>query len=174
MRGIHIVLLGPMGAGKTTLGLALAERLEAEFVDSDQGIFELTGVSAAEIALHNGVPYLHDLESSLLKGLLSLLTRSVIAAAASVVDDEATRVEMSRHKCIWVEADSATLAERREAGLHRRNMTDAEAEELNRTRRLKAVDLVIGHVDTSDSTVEQSAALAMSMLSEHHDRSEDS
>ena len=167
MKTPNIVLLGSMGAGKTTLGLALAALLEAEFIDSDQGILELTGVNAAEIASHNGVPYLHRLEGSLLSGLLAIASGTVIAAAASVVDDEATREKMSRHLCIWVEADSATLARRREFGAHRRSMTDEEAEDLNRVRWLSVADFVIGQVDTTSSTVEQSAALAMSILSQH-------
>lgn len=169
----HIVLVGPMAAGKTSLGLALAELLGAAFVDSDQGILELTGMNAAEIALHRGVPYLHDLESSLLRGLLSVASRSVIAAAASVVDDEATRERMGRHLCIWVEAESATLAARRDSGLHRRPTGDDEAQDLNRARRFSVVDMVIGQVDTTATRVEESAALAMSILSDHLHRFKD-
>jgi shikimate kinase len=156
-----------MGAGKTTLGLALANRLGAKFVDSDLSILELTGWNTADIASHRGVPYLHRLERSLFVGLLSISSGSVIAAAASVVDDEATREKMSEHLCIWVEADAATLAERRQSGSHRRHMTDPEAEELNRVRRLSVAGLVIGQVDTTSSTVEQSTALAMAILSRH-------
>jgi shikimate kinase len=119
------------------------------------------------------VPYLHDLEGSLLRGLLSVASRSVIAAAASVVDDESTRERMSRHLCIWVEAESATLAERRDSGRHRRPIGDDEAQDLNRARRLSVIDLVIGEVDTTATTVEESAALAMSILSDHLHRFKD-
>jgi shikimate kinase len=162
-----------MGAGKTTLGLALAEGLEVSFLDSDQVILELTGKNAAEIALDLGVARLHELEQSLFSTALTSPIRLVVAAAASVVDDEAIREKLSRHLCIWVEADAATLAGRRESGLHRRNMTDEEAEELNRVRRLSVGDLVIGQVDTTGSTVEQSAAAAMSILSDHLHRFKD-
>ncbi len=162
-----MVLLGPMGAGKTTLGLAMAGLLDANFVDSDQSILELTGRNAADIASLKGVPYLHRLERSLLVGLLSVSSRSVIAAAGSVIDDAPTREKMREHLCIWVEADAATLAKRRQSGSHRRDMTDDEAEDLNRVRRLSVADLVIGNVDTTSSKVEQSAALAMSLLAQH-------
>jgi shikimate kinase len=167
VRTAHVVLLGPMGAGKTTLGRVLAERLEVGLVDSDEGILELTGQNAAELASVLGVPRLHKLEQSLVSASLSFPSRLVIAAAASVVDDEATRTLLRPHLCIWVEADAATLAERRASGSHRRDMTDEEAEDLNRVRRLSVADFVIGKVDTGASTVEQSAAVAMTILTEH-------
>ena len=163
----HVVLLGPMGAGKTTLGRALAKRLEVDLVDSDEVILALTDQSAAEVAATLGVPRLHDLERSLVSAALKSSSRKVIAAAASVVDDEATRQLMSRHLCLWVEADLAILAERRESGSHRRHMSKEEAEDLNRVRRLSVADFVIGEVDTSTSTVEQSTAAAMTIVSAH-------
>ncbi|HUP16983.1 MAG TPA: shikimate kinase [Acidimicrobiia bacterium] len=170
----HVVLLGPMGAGKTTLGRALADRLEVDLVDSDEAILALTGQSAADLAAGLGVPGLHDLERSLVLAALESHSRKVIAAAASVVDDEATRQQMSRHLCLWVEADGAILAERRESGPHRRQLSNEEADDLNRVRRLSVANFVIGAVDTSTSTVEESAAVATTILSTHLLRSDDS
>ena len=167
MRLSDVVLLGPMGAGKTTLGRTLAERLEVDLVDSDEALLVLTGKSAAEIAAGIGVPRLHKLERSVVSTALNLPSRKIIAAAASVVDDESTREKMREHLCIWVEADAATLAKRRQSGSHRRDMTDEEAHDLNRARRLSVADFVIGMVDTTYSTAEQSTALAMTILSPH-------
>lgn len=162
-----MVLLGPMGAGKTTLGGALARRIEADLVDSDEVILALTDHSAAELAASMGVPALHDLERSVVAEALSSPSRKVIAAAASVVDDPPTRQLMSRHLCLWVEADKATLARRRESGSHRRQMSNEEAEDLNRVRRSSVAGFVIGQVDTSTLTVEQSTAVALTILSAH-------
>jgi shikimate kinase len=163
----HVVLVGSMGAGKTTLGRALADLLGVDLLDSDEALLALTGESAAELAAGLGVPRLHDLERSFVSAALEFPSRKVIAAAASVVDDESTRALMSRHLCLWVEADGTTLAERRESGSHRRQLSDEEAVDLNRARRLSAADFVIGVVDTSDATVEESAAAAMTILSTH-------
>ena len=163
----HVVLLGPMGAGKTTLGRALARRLQVDLVDSDAVILALTDHSAADLAASMGVPALHDLERSVIAEALKSPSRKVIAAAASVVDDQPTRQLMSRHLCLWVEADKAILARRRESGSHRRQMTNEEADDLNRIRRLAVADFVIGQVDTSTLTVEESAAVALTILSAH-------
>lgn len=45
----HIILIGFMGSGKTTLGASLAAHLEREFIDSDQYIEERTGMSISQI-----------------------------------------------------------------------------------------------------------------------------
>jgi shikimate kinase len=163
----HVVLLGPMGAGKTTLGRALARRLEVDLVDSDEVILALTDQSAAELAATRGVTRLHDLERDLVAAALEAPSRKVIAAAASVVDDEATRQLLAQHLCLWVEADMATLAARRELGSHRRHMSNEEAQDLTRVRRLRVAHFVVGTVDTSTSTVQQSVAAAMSIVSPH-------
>jgi len=163
----HVVLLGPMGAGKTTLGRTLAKQLEADLVDSDDVIHALTDQSAAELAATLGVPALHDLERRLLSAALKTSPRKVIAAAASVVDDEATRQVLSRHLCLWVEADLGTLAARREMGPHRRHIRREEAHDLNRVRRMSVADFIIGSVDTSSATVQESVAAAVTIVTRH-------
>ncbi|MEO5692335.1 MAG: shikimate kinase [Usitatibacter sp.] len=49
MDGSNIFLVGMMGAGKTTLGKTLAQRLQLEFVDTDRILVERTGVPVATI-----------------------------------------------------------------------------------------------------------------------------
>ena len=45
----HIILIGPMGAGKSTIGRLLSEQLALEFVDLDRLIEERAGASIAWI-----------------------------------------------------------------------------------------------------------------------------
>ena len=160
----HVVLLGPMASGKTTLGRSLAELLGADFIDSDVSIVESTGVNAAEIASTAGVSQLHRIEKEVLLTALAAPSLSVVAAAASVVDDDRVTKELSVHLCLWVEADAATLSGRLGSAPHRRSLSETEAEDLNRARRHKAAGLVIGLVDTTGLNVEESTALAVGII----------
>jgi shikimate kinase len=58
----HIILIGFMGSGKTTLGASLAVHLEREFIDSDQYIEERTGMSVSQIFETEGEQNFRELE----------------------------------------------------------------------------------------------------------------
>jgi len=75
----RIVLVGFMGAGKTTVGAALAALLSWEFRDLDRWIEERAGASVAEIFRQRGEPAFRDLERSAAAALAG--TKDVVAAA---------------------------------------------------------------------------------------------
>ena len=58
----HIFLIGMPGAGKTTIGKALAQTLGLEFFDVDTEIQERTGKSIQNIIIHDGEDEFHQLE----------------------------------------------------------------------------------------------------------------
>ena len=90
MASANIFLVGMMGAGKTTLGRALAQRLEREFVDSDRVLVERTGVPVATIFEIEGEEGFRRRESTLLAEL-ARRDGCVIATGGGVVLDEANR-----------------------------------------------------------------------------------
>lgn len=61
-RGPLIVLVGPMGVGKSTVGALLAERLGVPFLDTDQDVVHRTGRSVSEIVTEDGEPRFRELE----------------------------------------------------------------------------------------------------------------
>jgi shikimate kinase len=61
----HLVLVGLPGAGKTTVGLLLAERLKVDFMDFDEELERRTGMAVAEIFDARGEPFFRDLEHAL-------------------------------------------------------------------------------------------------------------
>ncbi|MFQ5795948.1 MAG: shikimate kinase [Candidatus Bipolaricaulia bacterium] len=63
----NIYLIGFMGAGKSTVGLLLAERTDRIYVDTDQLIVEQVERSIAAIFADNGEKYFRDLESEIIK-----------------------------------------------------------------------------------------------------------
>lgn len=118
----HVVLVGLMGAGKTTVGERLADELGVPFVDGDAALIALTGHDAAAIAAADGVPALADLEARVLLDAIAAPSPSVIAAAASVVDDPSSRRALREPgvAVIRLRARPRTLAARHAAGAHRR------------------------------------------------------
>jgi shikimate kinase len=122
MSGMHVVLVGPMGVGKTTVGRALADRLGRPLRDSDDELVAEQGRSGRDLAAVEGVDVLHRWEAEHLRRALAAPEPSVVAAAASVVDDPASRRALRDHTVVWLRAPAATLAERAGASGHRRTL----------------------------------------------------
>lgn len=68
----NLILVGPMGAGKTCIGKRLAERFGLRLVDADREIEQRTGVSVAAIFEHEGEAGFRARESAVLAELLAL------------------------------------------------------------------------------------------------------
>lgn len=81
----HVVLVGLMGVGKTTVGRLLAARLHWGFWDNDEALKAATGETAAAIQKQCGQPVLHETEDRLLREALRTQAPTVFAAASSVV-----------------------------------------------------------------------------------------
>src|SRR5262249_6752285 len=67
----HLVLVGPMGAGKSTIGEIVAKRLDRPYIDSDDEVERRTGRTARQIAAAEGLAALHRLELTVLRDSLS-------------------------------------------------------------------------------------------------------
>ena len=112
----HVVLVGPMGSGKSTVGKIIAHRLHRPYVDSDDEVERRTGRTAREIAASDGLPALHRLELTILRDAMASDAPSVIGSAASVVDGSLGRLVLTRaRQVVWLHADAQHLAQRRAA-----------------------------------------------------------
>ncbi len=115
----HVVLVGLMGTGKTTIGALVAGRLRWRLVDGDALLAAWVGVEAATMRDAAGADALHRAESRILLEALAEDDPSVIAAAASVVDDAACRaaLRVPGIAVAWLRADPAVLGRRFAAGV---------------------------------------------------------
>ncbi len=69
--GLNIVLVGPMGVGKTTIGRHLAKSLKMHFIDSDREIEHRMGVDVPLIFELEGESGFRKRESSVIEALTS-------------------------------------------------------------------------------------------------------
>lgn len=120
----HVVLLGLMGAGKTTVGRGLARRLGWPLRDSDADLLAGTGHSARRLDEERGTAELHRLEARHLIDALEAPGPSVICAAASTIDDPLARAALGGEGLllVWLRAEPATLARRIRPTGHRRDL----------------------------------------------------
>lgn len=142
MTGRHLVLVGLMGAGKTTVGRLLAERLGRRFVDSDEAIERREGRTVREIWLTDGEPVFRELETMALRDALAADIPSVIAAAGGVVLTERNRVALAGAAAdvVWLRAEPAVLGGRATRGDHR-PLLDGDAEATLRGMAIDREDL---------------------------------
>lgn len=130
----HVVLVGLMGSGKTTVARIVADRLNRKVIDSDAVIEAATGRTVREIFAEDGEAAFRTLETAALLDALASPVPAVIAAAGGVVLREENREALKRSnaKVVWLCASPALLAERVTSGGHRPLLDDDPAGTLQR------------------------------------------
>ena len=87
----HIILIGPMGAGKSSLGKRLAKRLDCPFYDSDHFLEERTGVKITTIFELEGEDGFRTREHNMLEELLTH-DAGVIATGGGIVTQDRNHI----------------------------------------------------------------------------------
>ena len=130
----HIVLVGMMGAGKSSVGRLLARKLDRALYDSDEMIEERTGRTVREIWSTDGEAAFRALETETLNETLAMSEPAIIAAAGGVVLSEANRralTDSSAH-VVWLLANVDVLITRVKNGAHRPLLDDDPDEVLRK------------------------------------------
>ena len=112
----HVVLIGMMGAGKTTVGRALAERLGRPYLDNDAALLRESGMTAAALLAARGAEALHAAEAAVLRSALATPEPLVLSAPGSVALDPSLAPLLAGAVVVWLRAAPATLAARVAAG----------------------------------------------------------
>ena len=107
-----IVLVGLMGAGKSSIGRRLAEKIELEFVDADHEIEVAAGKTIAEIFKDHGEAYFREGERRVISRLIENGAQ-VLATGGGAFMNEETRGSIAAHGIsLWLKADLPLLMKR--------------------------------------------------------------
>ncbi|MFE3860896.1 shikimate kinase [Streptomyces goshikiensis] len=110
-RGPLIVLVGPMGVGKSTVGALLAERLSVPFLDTDQDVVHRTGRSVAEIVTEDGEPRFRELEHEAVARAVAGFP-GVLALGGGAVGHGGSRALLAGLPVIFLDVDLAEAMRR--------------------------------------------------------------
>lgn len=129
----RILLVGMMGAGKSTIGRALASRLGYEHLDSDEQVERRTGRSVPEIFAERGEAAFRAEEKQALAEAVACDEPTVVSVAGgAVLDPENRRRLRDGGSVVWLRAGVDTLARRVGAGHGRPLLGDDPAAALAR------------------------------------------
>ena len=99
-----IVLIGMMGAGKTTTGFGLAQKLGLKFIDSDREIEKAENLTTSEIFEQKGEDYFKEIEKVAIKKILKTTKPQVLSIGGNAFDDTEVR-QIIKEKAISVFLD---------------------------------------------------------------------
>lgn len=106
---LTVVLVGPMGAGKSSVGRQVAKRLDIGFIDTDRRIVAEHG-SIATIFEKHGESYFRALEQEAVAAALQ--EGGVISLGGGAVSSSATRELLRRHPVVFLAVTSEAVADR--------------------------------------------------------------
>lgn len=107
-----IVLVGMMGAGKSSVGRRLAARLGLPFVDADTEIEDAAGMTIAEIFAEHGEPYFRAGEARVIARLLDGGPQVLATGGGAVMNQQTRDLIHIKGISVWLKADLDVLLRR--------------------------------------------------------------
>ncbi|MEU6218017.1 shikimate kinase [Streptomyces sp. NPDC047022] len=118
MSGPLVVLVGPMGVGKSTVGQLLADRLGVEYRDTDEDIVADQGRSIADIFVEDGEPVFRALEKEAVHRALAE-HQGVLALGGGAILDGETRALLAGQRVVYLSMDVEEAVKRTGLGAAR-------------------------------------------------------
>ena len=107
-----VVLVGMMGAGKSSVGRRLASRLELPFVDADTEIEDAAGMTIAEIFAEHGEPYFRAGEARVIARLLEGGPQVLATGGGAIMNQQTRDLIHIKGISVWLRADIEVLLRR--------------------------------------------------------------
>ncbi len=107
-----IILIGPPGAGKTSVGKALAKKLSLNFLDSDKVVEEKSGKSIPEIFITDGEPAFREMEKAVVIDLIENQDGVIALGGGSVMDLEVSKRLLPMANVVFLDVSISNAAPR--------------------------------------------------------------
>ncbi len=174
----NVFLIGPMGAGKSTIGRHLAELLGKEFVDADHELERRTGASIALIFEIEGESGFRKRESALLDELTQRNNIVLATGGGAILAEENRTLLRERGTVVYLDADIDTLTARTRRDRSRPLLHASGAEPRARLAQIlsereplyrQQADVIMPTSRRSPATVARKIAAALQSLHVHED-----
>src|SRR3954466_265147 len=107
-----VVLVGMMGAGKSTIGRRLSARLRLPFLDADTEIEAAAGMSIPDIFESHGEPHFRDGEARVIARLLDSGAHVLATGGGAFMREETRKRIRDKAVSVWLKADAETILKR--------------------------------------------------------------
>lgn len=132
LAGRPVVLVGLMGAGKTTIGRRLAQRLGLPFADADKEIEQAADMTIPEIFEAHGEDYFRSGEARVIARLLEDGQKVLATGGGAFMNDETRNKIAQCAVSVWLKADLPLLMKRVRRKSHRPLLRTADPEAVMR------------------------------------------
>ncbi len=170
----HIVLVGPMGAGKSSIGRLLAARMQCAFVDLDICIEAEAGTTITSIFANEGEAGFRSRECRALSDALARPEASVIATGGGAVLDDCNRHDMrDAGTVVYLQVEPGTQVQRLQgdgtrpllaAGNPARRLTELQA--IREPLYRDVADVIFETTDYSPEAAADALAVLLAQLSD--------
>ncbi|MEW6674233.1 MAG: shikimate kinase [Thermodesulfobacteriota bacterium] len=109
---MNIFLIGYRCTGKTSVGIALSQKLGLAFVDTDERLLKAEGITIAEMVDRKGWEYFRRREKEIIQSICALDGQVVATGGGAVLDPANVKAMKSSGRLVWLQAGPETIRKR--------------------------------------------------------------
>ena len=128
----NIVLLGMMGAGKSTIGYLLSNKINSDFYDIDKIIEEEEGLKITEIFENKGENYFRKIEEKICLKILKFNKKIISLGGGSFLNNKIREEIQNNHVSFWLNWNTSTIIRRIKKNKNRPILKGMSENEINK------------------------------------------